>query len=198
VTALRLAHRGDWRAAPENTLAAMAAALANPRCDGVEFDVRSSADGVPVLLHDATLGRVQGLDAAVRDLTSAELARHGVPTLASVLAAVGDRPFLDVELKGEPVAAVIDVLEAGRGRFLERAVVSSFEADTLRWLHDRRPSWPLWLNAMSLGRPVLAVAREIGCAGVSVEWTTIDAAGLAAARSTGLEVAGWTVRAPDG
>ena len=47
--ALRLAHRGDWRRAPENTLAAFLAALAVPGCDGLEFDVRASADGVPVV-----------------------------------------------------------------------------------------------------------------------------------------------------
>ena len=39
---LRLAHRGDWRAAPENSLAAFLAALAIPACDGLEFDVRAS------------------------------------------------------------------------------------------------------------------------------------------------------------
>ena len=40
---LRLAHRGDWRRAPENTLAAFLAALAVPGCDGLEFDVRAVA-----------------------------------------------------------------------------------------------------------------------------------------------------------
>ena len=57
---LRLAHRGDWRAAPENSLAALTAALANPACDGIEFDVRASSDRVPVCNHDATLERVHG------------------------------------------------------------------------------------------------------------------------------------------
>ena len=57
---LRLAHRGDWRHAPENTIPALLAALKVPACGGLEFDVRLSADGVPVLLHDETLARVQG------------------------------------------------------------------------------------------------------------------------------------------
>lgn len=192
--ALRLAHRGDWRAAPENSLAAMIAALAIPACDGLEFDVRGSADRVPVLLHDATLARVQGLDAAAGDLTAEELGRHGVPTLAEVLAAVGPEPFLDVELKGAAVPAVVAVLEAARGAHLERAVVSSFEADTLAWLGDRRPSWPRWLNAISLAVPWVSTARQLGCSGISVEWSAIDDAGLDRARAAGLEVAAWTVR----
>ncbi|HEX7949456.1 MAG TPA: glycerophosphodiester phosphodiesterase [Candidatus Limnocylindrales bacterium] len=191
---LRLAHRGDWRVAPENSLAAMTAALAIPACDGLEFDVRGSADGVPVLLHDATLARVQGLDAGVRDMTAEELGRHGVPALAEVLDVVGPEPFLDVELKGDAVPAVVGVLEAARGANLDRAVVSSFEADTLAWLGDRRPSWPRWLNAMSLSGLWIATARELGCAGISVAWSAIDSDGLGRAREAGLEVAAWTVR----
>lgn len=174
----------------------MTAALAIPACDGLEFDVRGSADGVPVLLHDATLARVQGLDAGVRDLAAAELGAHGIPTLADVLDAVGREPFLDVELKGEPVPAVVGVLEAARGPHLEHAVVSSFEPDTLAWLGDRRTAWPRWLNAMSLSAPWIATARELGCAGISAEWSAIDDAGLRLARDAGLEVAAWTVRDP--
>lgn len=193
--ALRLAHRGDWRAGPENSLTAMAAALANPACDGLEFDVRASRDGVPVLLHDTTLERVQGRPDRVVDLDATALAALGIPTLAEVLALAGPEPFLDVELKGEPVPAVIDVLEAARGATLERTVVSSFEVEALAWLGTRRPGWPRWLNAMDLERGTLRHAAELGCRGVSVEWQSIDEDGLARARSGGVEVAAWTVRA---
>jgi len=192
--ALRLAHRGDWRAAPENSIPAMLAALAIPGCDGLEFDVRASIDGVPVLLHDATLARVQGIDAAVASLTADELVQRDVPALADVLAAVGQEPFLDVELKGMPAPTVVDVLEAARGADLERAVVSSFDRGALEWLGERRPGWPRWLNSMSLAAPWLTMARELGCAGVSAQWTLIDESGLARARDVGLEVAAWTVR----
>jgi glycerophosphoryl diester phosphodiesterase len=193
VTALRLAHRGDWRAAPENSLAAMAAALALPRCDGLEFDVRGSRDGVPVLLHDASLRRVQGVAADVTDLTAAELAPHGVPTVAAVLAAAGPRPFLDVELKGEPVPAVIEVLEAARGASLDRAVVSSFEPPTLAWVGRERPAWRRWLNALDLSPLAIALATDAGCSGLSVDWRQIDADGVERARGAGLAVAAWTV-----
>src|SRR5258706_10746745 len=120
---LRLAHRGDWRRAPENTIAAFLAALAVPGCDGLEFDVRAAADGVPVVIHDETLARVQGVAARVDQLTAEGLERHGVPTLEAVLAAVPRRAFLDVELKGDPGRGAVDVLPAGRGPRLERAGV---------------------------------------------------------------------------
>ena len=192
--ALRLAHRGDWRAGPENSVAAMRAALANPGCDGLEFDVRGSREGVPVLLHDATLARVQGRPERPGELSVEALAALGVPTLAAVLEAAGERPFLDVELKGEPVPAVVHLLEAARGVDLARAVVSSFEVSTVAWIAGLRPHWPRWLNAVDLRAATLAAATELGCSGVSADWRSIDIAGVARARDAGLDVAAWTVR----
>lgn len=191
---LRLAHRGDWRVAPENSLAAMRAALANPACDGLEFDVRGSRDGTPILLHDTTLARVQGRPERPEELSVAELAAVGIPTLADVLGLAGPEPFLDVELKGEPVPDIVPVLESFRGPALRRTVVSSFEVETLRWLAGLRPDWPRWLNAAELTPATIRLASELGCRGLSVGWRSITAAGLKAATSATLELAVWTVR----
>ncbi|HEX7223091.1 MAG TPA: glycerophosphodiester phosphodiesterase [Candidatus Limnocylindrales bacterium] len=194
MTALRLAHRGDWRRAPENTLPALLAALDIPGCDGVEFDVRAARDGTPVLYHDDTLDRVHGVAARVDLLSADELAEHGIPTLEEVLSALPRRAFLDVELKGDPGRAAVDALTAGRGPRLERAVVSSFEAATLERVARLAPSWPRWLNTEDLSAETIALADRIGCRGISVDWRAIDAAGVARASAAGLEVAAWTVR----
>jgi glycerophosphoryl diester phosphodiesterase len=191
---LRLAHRGDARAAQENTIPAFLAALAVPGCDGVEFDVRAAADGVPVVIHDETLGRVQGAPGRVDRLRSDELARHGVPTLEEVLASLPRQAFLDVELKGDPGRGAVDVLTAGRGPGLERAVVSSFEPATLARVGRLAPSWPRWLNATDLEPATIALAVELGCRAISAEWRAIDAKGIARAARADLDVAGWTVR----
>jgi glycerophosphoryl diester phosphodiesterase len=191
---LRLAHRGDLRRAPENTLAAFAAALAVPACDGLEFDVRASADGVPVICHDETLGRVFGRPERVDSLTARVLGEIGVPTLADLLAAVGRGPFLDVELKVDVGPVVVEVLAAGRGPGLTRAVVSSFHADALERVAHLAPRWPLWLNSPALGAETVAHAVALGCRGVSVEWRAIDPRSMALAQAAGLDVASWTVR----
>jgi glycerophosphoryl diester phosphodiesterase len=192
---LRLAHRGDWRRAPENTIPALLAGLRVPGCDGLEFDVRRSRDGVPVLLHDATLARVQGVDARVDALSSTELARHGVPTLAKALAAIPRTAFLDVELKEDPPTdAVVEVLEAARGSELRNAVVSSFEPWTLETVGRLRPSWPRWLNVPELSEAAVAAAHDLGCRGISAGWRSITARSLELARRADLEVAAWTVR----
>ena len=197
MTALRLAHRGDWRVAPENSLAAMRAALANRACDGLEFDVRLSGDGVPILLHDESLARVQGDAHDARDLAAGELAAWGIPTLAEVLAAAGREAFLDIELKEPATDSVLAVIHAARGRAdgtLEQAVVSSFDPAIVAGLRAARPGWPVWGNARDLDPRTIAIAGELGCSALSVTWRGIDAAGVRRARDAGLDVAAWTVR----
>jgi glycerophosphoryl diester phosphodiesterase len=191
---LRLAHRGDWRRAPENTIPAFQAALKVPGCDGVEFDVRLSADGVPVLLHDETLARVQGRPEAVHEVKARALEELGVASLAAVLAALPHRAFLDVELKERHDRAVVEVLAAGRGPGLVNAVVSSFQPDTLERIAGLVPLWPRWLNAWDLEPATIATATELECRAISVEWHAIDKDSLARARAADLGVAAWTVR----
>jgi glycerophosphoryl diester phosphodiesterase len=196
-TMLRIAHRGDWRLAPENSLEALVLAAGIDGVDGVEFDVRLSRDGVPVLLHDKTLERVQGRDTAVTDVTAADLRAAGIPSLAEVLAALPKETFLDVELKGAGHgAATADVLRAGRGKAPKGAVVSSFEVECLTAMKDLVPGWPRWLNALDLGAETLATATGLGCRAVAVQWKAITAASLKSARGSGLDVAAWTLTRP--
>ena len=191
---LRLAHRGDHRRATENTIPAFLAAMAKPSCDGLEFDVHQSRDGVPVLIHDETLERVQGRPEAVADLTAAELEALGVPTLAAVLDAVPRRAFLDVELKGSHGRATVDVLTGGRGPGLERAVVSSFEPASLEVVARLAPAWPRWLNSVDLEPSSIARAVDLECRGISTSWRMIDRRSAARVRDLGLDLVAWTVR----
>jgi glycerophosphoryl diester phosphodiesterase len=194
VPALRLAHRGDWRRAPENTIAAFLTALDVPGCDGLEFDVRAAAGGVPVVIHDETLDRVHGVAGRVASLTPDELAAHGVPTLEEVLAAVPRRAFLDVELKGDPGRGAVDVLTAGRGPGLERAVVSSFMPATLERVGRLAPSWPRWLNTRDLEPATIESAVALECRGIAAQWRAIDPRSAGRVREAGLDLAAWTVR----
>ncbi len=181
----------------------MEAAIRLAGCDGLEFDVRSSYDDVPVLLHDETLARVQRVPLTCSTLTTAQLAEHGVPTLAAVLGAIGCDTFLDVEFK-EPVQGAIDVIELERGRVeddgrsvVRNTVLSSFHAPILAWLRAQRPAWIRWLNAYDLSPDTIELATSLGCEAISATWQTIDAAGMARAAEAGLAVAAWTVRDAD-
>ena len=104
------AHRGASAYAPENTLAAFELALTQ-KADAIELDVKLSADGQPIVIHDPLVDRTTGIHGRVRDLPLRELRAldaggffsegfHGekIPTLEEVFDAVGKRTFINVEL----------------------------------------------------------------------------------------------------
>lgn len=113
-----VAHRGDPYRVRENTLDSVRSAL-DLGADAVEIDVRLTRDGVPVLLHDATLKRLWEHDRPLKSLSADEvrgLTDGRVPTLAEALAvAEGARLMLD--LPGTPdvktARRIVDVVREG-------------------------------------------------------------------------------------
>jgi len=160
------AHRGGAKLAPENTMVAFENGMAL-RSDGFECDVHLARDGVPVVIHDATLDRTTDATGPVGHRTSSELAAvdagyrclpdrdfpfrgkgHGVPTLESLLRAIPQCPAI-IELKqGDPelARAVHDVL--CRTDSTDRVCVGSFHQMGLDVLRTLSP-------------PVLTSASEI-------------------------------------
>jgi glycerophosphoryl diester phosphodiesterase len=134
---LLLGHRGARyeKSFPENSLASFDQALAHG-CDGFEFDVRISADGQPVICHDA---RVQGLDVA-----RCPAAKLALPLLRDVLTRHRTTAFLDIELKvAGSEAATLDLLRACTP--LRGYVISSFLPEVLRTIHAADATIPLGL-----------------------------------------------------
>ena len=82
---LAIAHRGDPIAHRENTVAAIRSAL-DCGADIVEIDVKTTEDGVSVVLHDDSLRRLWGVDRDIRTMSAAEVTGIGIPTLRAVLA----------------------------------------------------------------------------------------------------------------
>ncbi len=76
-TPLIIGHRGASAVAPENTMAAFREAIA-VGADGIEFDVRLTQDGVPVIIHDRDLLRTGGLSHRIGDTAWSEVAKVDV------------------------------------------------------------------------------------------------------------------------
>lgn len=189
---LLLAHRGDHRSAPENTLAALAAAVA-AGCDGMELDVRRSRDGRAVVLHDASLMRVQGVAVAASDLTAAELAARGVPTLEEMLAAAPAAFLVDVEVKDPAaVAATIAAVQEVRGAGASDVVISSFDGGTLAEVGRRRTRWRRWL--IGTEPETLERAAALACDGFALAVEALDADAVSGAHRLGLTLVAWTAR----
>ena len=114
---LIIAHRGCPGLAPENTLAGVRAAV-EAGADVVEVDVRLSADGVPVIVHDWHLVRIAGRARRVSSLTAAQLGAtpvlgsdNTIPTLAAVLDQL-DPAGIALDIKDRrAVGAILAVLD---------------------------------------------------------------------------------------
>lgn len=214
-----VAHRGAPLVEPENTIPSFEAAVA-AGADAVEFDVRLSADGVPVILHDAAVDRTTDGRGLARDLTVADLARiaiprgegatTNVPTLEAALVALSGRIGVDIELKqlpGEPdfepegdrlVLATLRALEASG--FGGPVLLSSFNPLTLDAVRRIAPDVPTGL--LTLAAVELDVALDFARA-QGYDWLlppvaqVVVAEGFAArAHEAGLRVAAWNTEDP--
>ena len=154
---LIIGHRGASAIAPENTLAAFAQALIDG-ADGIELDVRLARDGVPVVIHDATLRRTGLTNGAIAQRTSIQLGEtsagawfnHTYPALArpdyadqrvltleQVLQFVDNQKctvYIEVKTEGassidELVYSVTDLIN--RYAVQDRVVVVSFDLDAI-------------------------------------------------------------------
>lgn len=159
-----VAHRGAATERPENTLAAFDAAL-DAGAKAVEFDVRVTADGRAVVIHDAALDRTTDGSGLVREHTLAEVLRariqgaddwaHAVPTLHETLALVSGRAAVDIEIKNVPGDPDFDPDDEVAVELVHRAlddvpfigdvIVSSFNPRSIAASRDRRPDLPTGL-----------------------------------------------------
>ncbi len=152
------AHRGSSKTAPENTMAAVKAAV-EELADFVELDVQETLDGVLVLCHDTNLSRLAGVNRRVSELTLAELseldvgswfseefAGEKIPELRKVMEYAKGRIKLNLELKNlgddtslpEQAAALVAelgmeeqcVISSARMRYLERVKAANPDIHT--------------------------------------------------------------------
>jgi glycerophosphoryl diester phosphodiesterase len=159
-----VAHRGASVEQPENTIEAFEAAI-DAGADAVEFDVRLTADGVPVVMHDPDVSRTTDGRGLVAELTSEEVRRlrialpgggeAGVPTFGAALACLAGRAAADIEVKMDrrgpdqdehavpALEPMLDELE--RIAFPGPVLLSSFDPAAMRRGRELRPDVPTGL-----------------------------------------------------
>lgn len=202
-----LSHRGESDDAPENTLAAYKLAMERDS-DGIELDIRLTADDEAACVHDETIERVSGVRLAVSDSTLAALRQyHPVPLLSEALAVLKPGKQMQIELKGpwpqlQPVKAVLD----RRGGDRKGLALSSFEEETIRAAADVFPELPrLLLTDLTrrFGRfpapeQVVACLHSLRCTGISFLATAeADASFVEALHRAGVRVVCWGVRSDE-
>lgn len=208
-----IAHRGAGRAAPENTLAAFRLG-ATHGFRMMEYDVKLSADDVPILLHDDTLERTSSGKGRAADHRYAELARHDfgawhspayagepIATLYGIAAYTrANGIHSNIEIKpspgmethtGERIALLARQLWEGAPL---PPLLSSFSETALAAARDAAPELPRALLVDDALPPDwLERAAWLECAGLNLNdrHTTRDV--IQQVRAAGLSVAVWTV-----
>ena len=139
---LNLGHRGASSLAPENTLAAFRLAR-EIGADGIEFDVKLSQDGVPVIMHDDRLERTSNGHGRVDETAWSVLRRldagrwfdlrfagEAIPTLQDVIDEFGASLLLNIELKASTRGAeLVEQVVACvlRNELAGHVIISSFD-----------------------------------------------------------------------
>ena len=201
-----MAHRGASGLAPENTLAAFARCLEYDP-EWIELDVHASADGAIIVMHDATVDRTTDGSGAIADLTLAQLKRldagswkgaefagEPVPTLEEVVALVGGRARLNVEIKAGPALAhvaaeVVAILRTGG--CLPCSMVSSFDVAAVKAVQALTDEPSLALITGKADDLKIAIAEGFGW--LNLHFGGVDAALVGAAHAAGVNVCAWTI-----
>lgn len=117
-----VAHRGDWRNAPENSLAAIENA-AVMGVDMVEIDIQKTKDGDFILMHDGNIDRTTNGKGNVRDYTVDELkklrlrysdgtlSQETIPTLKEALLACKGKVLVNIDKGGDYLADIAPIIK---------------------------------------------------------------------------------------
>jgi len=202
---LVIAHRGASGLRPENTLAAFRDALTEG-ADGLELDVRATADGELVVLHDKTVNRTTNGGGNVSGKTAAEVERldagswfrsefgnERVPLLRQVLNLTSDGVLLDLEIKEKPgntlfLHRFVDLLR--EQDCTDRVVVTSMNPKVLKRLRDVDAS--LRLGPVVTG-PYGADLFQSDFAALACSQEVVDKRCVRRAHERGIAVWVWTV-----
>ncbi|HMC17111.1 MAG TPA: glycerophosphodiester phosphodiesterase [Albitalea sp.] len=212
---LWIAHRGAGKLAPENTLAAFRVG-ASHGYRAFECDVKLSVDGVPFLLHDATLQRTTPERGTASDRPWAQLSRidagawhsrgyagETIPGLDAIARYCLHNGFaLNVEIKPTPGAEA----ETGRAVAHEaarlwagaavRPLLSSFRPDALAAAQRAEPSLPRALLLDTLRSGWFEEAQALACVAVVTNYTLLDAALITRLHAAGMRALCYTVNDP--
>jgi glycerophosphoryl diester phosphodiesterase len=188
------AHRGASAAERENSVAAFAAAV-RMGADGIELDVRRTADGAPAVHHDAQLpdGR------PIAETLAADLPPH-IPLLDAALDACGEL-LVNIEIKEPPELAEVVVAEVRNRGIADRVLVSCFDlptVDRVRALDEGIPTAYLVVFAPDHDRAgrLVDLCRRRGHAALHPHHVAVDAHLVELAHGVGVAINTWTVDEP--
>lgn len=202
---LIIGHRGAAGLAPENTIEALQAGI-DAGADILEFDVRLTSDGIPVVIHDASATRTHKKRISISRITFDELqektSQQPIPALSQVLDKFFGKILLNIELKGKGSGKVVAELIAKhyikKASDWDNVIFSSFrgrEIGTVRKISDKAN-----LALLHDQNPFLFIAyeRKLHLTAVGFHRLYVNRFALEIAKKLGLFVYVYTVDRPHG
>ncbi|WP_250027155.1 glycerophosphodiester phosphodiesterase [Paractinoplanes maris] len=204
-----VAHRGYSAVAPENTLPAFAAAV-RAGATLIEFDVRTTSDDVPVVIHDRTVDRTTTGQGHVWDLTYSEVAALDagawfspayagvrVPTLTATLELLrAPGPGLLLEIKPPATLSQVKTIMELVGSYglVDRTIVQSFDPEVIRLVREVAPAVRRGLLRLRFEADTVPLVDELDvvCCNPSRADVLGDPATVASLTGRGVEVMPWT------
>jgi len=203
-----VAHRGDPSNHRENTLPAIASALA-AGADLVEIDIKTTTDGAVVVLHDDSLQRLWEDPRSITEVSSQELVGigdgdHRIPLLSQALELVGRSTaglLIDMDDPAWAAPGLAVVRQArGAGLIAADQVLWCGRPDSLKIIRESDPSARIifsWDESdADGGLPPDTMITELAPEAFNPHWPMIDDAMLEWAADHGLAVTCWTVDDP--
>ncbi|WP_411285062.1 glycerophosphodiester phosphodiesterase [Lapillicoccus sp.] len=204
---LAIAHRGDPISFRENTVPAIRSAI-EAGADIVEIDVKTTSDGVSVVLHDDSLTRLWEVDRDIWTMTAGEVAAVGagspvglgIPTLEQALRlfdGTGTAVLIDMDSAQWVTAAryaVQQVVDAGHLR--PSQVIWCGDTDGMREVRATDPTARIflsWGEEARGGPPGDELVEALRPEAFNPHWTAVEAGGRDWARRKGLALSCWTV-----
>jgi glycerophosphoryl diester phosphodiesterase len=204
-----MAHRGASLVAPENTMAAVRAAI-DSGAQWVEVDVQETADGEVIVIHDSDLKKIGRVPLAVATSTLVELQEidigswfgeefsdQRIPTLEQVLRLCKDRIRVNIELKyygaqQQLEQRVADIVDANA--MADQVIIMSLRLDGIRAMHRLRPDWTLGLlTSVAVGN---LAALEVDFLAINARFASRHL--IRRMHDQGKEIMVWTVNDPVG
>ncbi|HET9528563.1 MAG TPA: glycerophosphodiester phosphodiesterase [Pyrinomonadaceae bacterium] len=193
---LVIGHRGASAVAPENTIPAFEAAIA-AGADGVEFDVRLSSDGVPVIIHDDTLQRTHALRRRVGELSAEDLRAVDVPSLRDLFELMSQNDLiLCLEIKGSSAELADRCCQlVDEFLFSERVIVECFDLEVIRRIKTLKTA-ALFEPRIYTDMHIVDRALEAGASVLALHHRLAKPQLVEKAKLAGLRVVVWTVDDP--
>lgn len=192
-----IGHRGAAGLALENTLESIELAL-DYTVEGVEVDVRCSADGHLFLLHDNHTGRIASKKIYVGGKTLKEIQevtlKNGqkIPSLEQVFKLVGDKKPIVIDIKEGGCADGIFKLMDKYPQV--KVQVTSLRLGELQKFRQQRPEIPVFVLDPHSPFETVHIARGLGAAGISLNRALMNPLTYWMAKRRKLEVRVYTVK----